>query len=87
MYIFYFLFYIIAQFFDCRFILKSYVNFSFIEFIFVMVKDTYLHFLIETLTGIRGNLTFLLIFSANCNMTRFFKKGVKQASCFYNGDT
>ena len=30
------------QFFDCRFIWKSYVNFSFIEFIFVMVKDTYL---------------------------------------------
>ena len=28
--------------FDCKFIWKSYVNFSFIEFIFVMVKDTYL---------------------------------------------
>ena len=28
--------------FDCKYIWKSYVNFSFIEFIFVMVKDTYL---------------------------------------------
>ena len=27
--------------FDCKFIWKSYVNFSFTEFIFVMVKDTY----------------------------------------------
>ena len=28
--------------FGCKFIWKSYVNFSFIELIFVMVKDTYL---------------------------------------------
>ena len=28
--------------FDCKFIWKSYANFSFIELIFVMVKDTYL---------------------------------------------
>ena len=33
---------IYIQFFYCRFIWKSYVNFSFIEFIFVMVKDIYL---------------------------------------------
>ena len=26
--------------FDCKFIWKSYVNFPFVEFIFVMVKDT-----------------------------------------------
>ena len=31
--------YIYIQFFDCRFISKSYVTFLFIEFIFVMVKD------------------------------------------------
>ena len=31
-----------VQFFDCRFIWKSYVNFPFTEFMFVMVKDTYL---------------------------------------------
>ena len=37
---FHFLFCITVQFLDCRFIWKSYVNFSFIEFIFVMVKDT-----------------------------------------------
>ena len=28
--------------FDCKFICKSYGNFLFVEFIFVMVKDTYL---------------------------------------------
>ena len=33
---------IYIQFFYGRFIWKCYVNFSFIEFIFVMVKDTYL---------------------------------------------
>ena len=33
---------IYIQFFDCWFIWKSNVNFSFIEFIFVMVKNTYL---------------------------------------------
>ena len=38
----YFLFYITVKFFVCRFIWKSYVNFSFTEFIFVMVKDAYL---------------------------------------------
>ena len=32
--------------FDCKFIWKSYVHFSFIEFVFVMVKGTYL--LIDT---------------------------------------
>ena len=37
----YFLFYITAQFLDGRFICKSYVIFSFIEFIFVMVKYLY----------------------------------------------
>ena len=35
--------------FDCTFIWKSYVNFSFIEFIFVLVKDTY--WLAYLLTG------------------------------------
>ena len=40
---------IYIQFFYCRFIWKSYVNFSFIEFIFVMVKDTYLLILVWVL--------------------------------------
>ena len=41
-YFFHFLFYIIVQFFHCRFIWKSCINLLFIEFVFVMVKDTYL---------------------------------------------
>ena len=38
----YFLFYILhySSVFDCKFIWKHYVNFSFINFIFVMMKDT-----------------------------------------------
>ena len=37
----YFLFYILhySSVFDCKFIWKHYVNFSFIDFIFVMMKD------------------------------------------------
>ena len=46
--------------FDCKFIWKSYVNFSFIELIFVMVKDTFL--LIRTFNKIDYNgLTFSLV--------------------------
>ena len=38
--------------FDCKFIWKSYVNFSFIELIFVMVKDTNLLTSLNTGAGL-----------------------------------
>ena len=60
----YFLFYIIVQFFDCRFIWKSYVSFSFIEVIFVMVKDVYwLTEFVVTSLGIHDFHVFQLLLS------------------------
>ena len=70
-YIYFFIILHYSSVFNCKFIWKSYVNFSFIEFIFVMVKDTY--FLPSFLPSL---LTYLLTYLLN-----FIKKRL-QHRCF-----